>query len=238
MDKKIVVWLKKQVKQAKSRGVVLGLSGGLDSCVSAVLASKALGKNRVLALLLPCHSDKNDLKHALLVSRKFGIKTKVIDLTGIYDSLLKVLPAADRMTRANLRPRLRMMVLYYFARKFNYLVCGTSNKSELMTGYFTKHGDGASDVLPIGNLVKSEVRALARELGIPAIIISKPPTAGLWSGQTDESDMGITYPELDDILLRLEKSRKQVLPGSKVNKVKKLIDNSEHKRQKPAVCGI
>jgi NAD+ synthase len=131
-----------------------------------------------------------------------------------------------------------MMVLYYFARKLNYLVCGTSNKSELMTGYFTKHGDGASDILPIGDLVKSEVRALAQELEIPEEVIAKPPTAGLWSGQTDEADLGITYPELDDILLRLEKGKKQILTSAKVDRVKKLIDNSEHKRRKPAVCRI
>lgn len=234
----IIKWVRKQVTIAKAKGLVLGLSGGLDSCVAAVLASKALGKNRVLGLILPCHSHKNDLKHARLVSRKFGIKTKVIDLSGIYDALLKALPVADRMTRANLRPRLRMIVLYYFARKLNYLVCGTSNKSELMTGYFTKHGDGASDILPIGGLVKSQVRALARELDMPGVIIAKPPTAGLWVGQTDEADLGITYPELDNILLCLEKGKKQVIASGKVNRVKKLIKYSEHKRQKPAVCRI
>ncbi|MDD5079593.1 MAG: NAD+ synthase [Candidatus Omnitrophica bacterium] len=238
MKIKIIKWIKKQVSLAKAGGLVLGLSGGLDSCVAAVLAIKALGKNRVLSLILPCHSHNNDLKHARMVSRKFGIKNKVIDLSGIYDSLLKALPAADRMTRVNLRPRLRMMVLYYFARKLKYLVCGTSNKSELMTGYFTKYGDGASDILPIGDLVKSRVKALARELGIPEAVIAKPPTAGLWDGQTDEADLGITYLELDDILLRLGKRRKQVIAGAKVNKVKRLIKNSEHKRHKPAVCRI
>jgi NAD+ synthase len=131
-----------------------------------------------------------------------------------------------------------MLLLYYFANKLNYLVCGTGNKSELMVGYFTKHGDGATDILPIGDLLKKEVRKLARRLGIPERIITKPPTAGLWPGQTDEGEMGITYPELDDILERMENRKSQVLSQDRVNKVKKMIKRSEHKRQGPKICYI
>ena len=148
------------------------------------------------------------------------------------------MPKASNLAKANLKPRLRMLVLYYFANKLNYLVCGTGNKSEIMAGYFTKHGDGATDILPIGDLLKKEVRKLAKELGIPEHIITKPPTAGLWPGQTDEGEMGITYPELDDILERLENKRKQVLPKKKVDKVKEMIKSSEHKRQGPKICYI
>jgi NAD+ synthase len=238
MRKKIVLWIKTQVRAAKSKGVVLGLSGGLDSCVVAALAKEALGTQKVLGLLLPCHSQKMDGRDARVFAGKFGIKTKEIDLTGVYDGLIKVLPAADRMTKANLRPRLRMIVLYYFARKLNYLVCGTSNKSELMAGYFTKFGDGASDILPIGDLFKTQVRKLAVELKIPQPVIAKPPTAGLWPGQTDEKEMGITYPELDDILGRMEKAGKQVLPGAKVKRVKELVKSSQHKRCKPETFRI
>jgi NAD+ synthase len=238
MRKKIILWIKNQVKQAKAKGLVLGLSGGLDSCASAALAKEALGQERVLALLLPCHSQKVDLADAKYFARKFRIKTRAIDLTKVYDGLVNILPPADRMTQANIRPRLRMLVLYYFARKLNYLVCGTSNKSEIMAGYFTKHGDGAADILPIAGLLKSQVRELARELRIPEAIIAKAPTAGLWPGQTDEGEMGITYPELDDILSRLEKKKTQVLPGAKVKKVKQMIACSAHKRQRPALCRI
>lgn len=226
------------MKTAKAKGVVLGLSGGLDSCVVAVLAKQALGKDKVLALLMPCHSHKSDLEDAVAFAHKFGIKTRVVDLTKSYDGLVKSLPVADRMTLANIRPRLRMIVLYYFARKLKFLVCGTSNKSEIMAGYFTKYGDGASDIIPLGDLYKTQVRKLAKELKIPQAIIDKPPTAGLWPGQTDEGEMGITYANLDDILVRIEKKKKQILPKVKVDKVKKMIQLSEHKRQKPAVCRI
>ncbi len=238
MRKKIIVWFKRKIRNAKAKGVVIGLSGGLDSCVTSALAKEALGKNKVLGLLLPCHSQKQDLADAKLFARKFGIKTKIIDLSDVYDILVKVLPSADRMTKANLRPRLRMLVLYYFARKLNYLVCGTSNKSELMAGYFTKFGDGASDVLPIGELLKTQVRKLAEELKIPQEIIAKPPTAGLWPGQTDESEMGITYDELDNILERRQSRQKQILSLSKVKLVENLIRLSEHKRQKPTVFNL
>jgi NAD+ synthase len=131
-----------------------------------------------------------------------------------------------------------MIVLYYFAKKLNYLVCGTSNKSELMAGYFTKYGDGGSDIVPLGDLYKTQVRKLATELKIPEKIITKPPTAGLWPGQTDEGEMGITYPELDDILNRLEKKKKQILPKAKVDRVKQMVESSSHKRQPPAICKI
>jgi len=238
MKNRIIDWIKKQIKQSKAKGIVLGLSGGKDSSVVACLAKEAVGKDKVLALILPCHSQIQDLEDAELVAQKLGIKTKVVDLTNIYDNLIKILPQAKGMARANLKPRLRMLVFYYFANKLNYLVCGTGNKSEISTGYFTKHGDGATDILPIGDLLKREVRELAQELGIPEHIITKPPTAGLWPGQTDEGEMGITYPELDDILGRIENKRRQILSKEKVNKVKDMIKRSEHKRQGPRICYI
>lgn len=238
MKNKIINWIREQVKQAEAHGIVLGLSGGLDSCVAAFLARQALGKNRVLGLILPCHSQRSDLDDAKLFARKFGIKTKTVDISAIFDSLIRILPPADRLTKANIRPRLRMLVLYYFARKLNYLVCGTSNKSEIEAGYFTKYGDGASDIVPLGDLFKTQVKKLARDLGIPEKIIHKPPTAGLWPGQTDEIEMGITYQELDDILGCWETNKKQVLPRNKVNKVKEMVRRSEHKRQGPKICYI
>ena len=236
MKNRIVNWIRKQLKDAGAKGIVMGLSGGVDSAVVAALSKEAVGRNRVLALLMPCQSQKQDSEDARLVAKKLGIKTKRIDLSNIYDNLVKILPKSGGVALANIKPRLRMLTLYYFANKLNYLVCGTGNKSELMVGYFTKHGDGATDILPIGNLLKKQVRALARELGIPENIITKKPSAGLWPGQTDEGEMGITYPELDDILERIGKNKKQVLPKAKVNKVKEMIKRSEHKRQGPRIC--
>jgi NAD+ synthase len=147
-----------------------------------------------------------------------------------YKCLRRILPPADRKAKGNLKARLRMLVIYYFANKFNYLVAGTGNKSELLMGYFTKYGDGAVDFLPLGGLLKREVRLLAEAAGIPSRIINKPPTAGLWQGQTDESEMGISYKELDDILFNLERGRKPKTSVRNLSKVKALIKTSEHKR--------
>lgn len=216
----------------------MGLSGGIDSSVVAALAKEAVGKDKVLALFLPCHSQPRDLEDAEFAAEKLGIKSRLIDLTPIYDKLLKAMPPANKLALANLKPRMRMLTLYYFANNLNYLVCGTGNKSEILCGYFTKYGDGATDILPIGDLLKKDVRKLARELKIPEQIVIKPPTAGLWPEQTDEDEMGITYPELDGILERLEKKKKQAAALKKVAKVKAMIKRSEHKRQGPRICYI
>jgi NAD+ synthase len=235
MRQKIANWIKKEVKQAGAKGIVLGLSGGVDSSVVAALAKEAMGRKRLLALILPCHSSIQDLQDARFIANKFDINTKTIDLSKIYDNLIKILPKGGDLAYANLKPRLRMLVLYYLANKLNYLVCGTGNKSEIAVGYFTKHGDGATDILPIGGLLKRQVRMLAKELGIPKPIIAKPPTAGLWQGQTDESEMGITYPELDDILDRIDKKKRQMSSKDKVNRVKEMIRRSKHKREGPKI---
>jgi NAD+ synthase len=238
MKKKIVTWIKKKVKSARARGIVLGLSGGLDSAVVAELSLQAVGRENVLALILPCNSIREDLKDAKLVVKALKLKAKNIDLTKVYELFIKLLPSAGILAKANLKPRLRMTALYYFANKFNYLVCGTSNKSEVSIGYFTKFGDGGADILPLAGLLKSQVRDLARELNIPKRIISKAPSAGLWRGQTDEAELGLTYNELDDILMRLEKGLKQLSSLDKVRKVKSLILHSAHKRGNAAVFRI
>lgn len=238
MKDKIINWIKKQVRLAGAKGIVIGLSGGIDSSVAAALARGAIGKERILGLILPCHSQRKDLEDARFIARKLGINSKTVDLSGLYDQLIGILPQGGSIARANIKPRLRMLVLYYFANRLNYLVCGTGNKSELMMGYFTKYGDGGTDILPIGDLLKREVKGLAGELEIPARIISKPPSAGLWSGQTDEAEMGITYYELDEILARMEAGRRQVAGSEKINKVKMALKGSRHKRECPKICYI
>ncbi len=238
MKPKIVKWIRGRIKEARAKGVVLGLSGGLDSSVVAALAKEAVGKKRLLALIMPCGSSPADLRDARVIAKRLGIKTKLVDLSKIYGDFLKILPAAGKLAVYNLKPRLRMITLYYFANKLNYLVCGTGNKSELMTGYFTKFGDGGVDMLPLGGLLKTQVKKLAEELKIPRRIIEKAPSAGLWQGQTDEGEMGISYCELDDILERMEKNEKQILSKNKIDKVKAVIKGSGHKRQGPRICYI
>lgn len=226
--KRLAIWLKRKVKEAHRRGAVVGISGGVDSAVTARLCQKALGKN-VLGLILPCHSSPADSVDARLIARMFKIKTKSIDLTKVFNTLGAVLPRANPKARANIKPRLRMLVLYYFANKLNYLVVGTDNKTEFMTGYFTKYGDGGVDLLPLGGLLKSEVSSLAHYLGIPPQIIDKPPSAGLWPGQTDEGELGISYPKLDAVLR--SGATKDLL-------VKRLIQSSAHKRELPKIFPV
>lgn len=204
--KKLISWLKQQVKQAKAKGVVFGLSGGIDSSVVAALCKKAFPKNH-LALILPCFSLQQDLDDANLVVEKFKLKAQVVDLSSVFlkfCDILKADPKSKELSAVNIKPRLRMITLYHFANKLNYLVVGTGNKSELTMGYFTKYGDGGVDLLPLGDFTKTEVREVAKLLGIPERIINKPPSAGLWEGQTDESEMGITYEQLDKIINYIE----------------------------------
>jgi len=238
MKNKIVSWIRGRVKLSGAKGIVMGLSGGIDSAVVAALCKDGVGRNNLLVLFMPCNSNPQDLRDAKLVAAKLGLKSKLVDLSSVYNNFLKILPSAGGLARGNLKPRLRMNTLYYFANKLNYLVCGTGNKSELMVGYFTKYGDGGVDILPIADLFKRQVRKLAEELKIPQGIITKPPTAGLWQGQTDEGEMGITYNELDDILDKFCNNKKQTASSIKVNKIKRMYRSSEHKRKGAEICHI
>jgi NAD+ synthase len=234
---RISTWIRERVEEARARGVVLGMSGGIDSSVAAVLAKKALGDG-VLGLIMPCHSDPTGEEHARLVAAEFGIETEYVDLTPVFNCLLETLPPRDRVAVGNLKPRLRMAVLYYFANSRNYLVAGTGNKSELACGYFTKYGDGGVDILPLGDLLKTQVRELARELGIPEEIIVKPPSAGLWEGQTDEGEMGISYEELDKVLMAIESGDASECNQEVLARVKAMVACSQHKRDPIPICEL
>ncbi len=233
MKERIISWIRDEVEAANAAGAVFGLSGGLDSSVVAILCRDALGDS-TLALILPCDSAKEDVSDAILVAQKFNIKTKTIDLTNLYESLLKILPEGEILARANLKPRLRMTTLYYFANTLNYLVVGTGNRSEIEVGYFTKHGDGATDILPLGGLYKTQVRELAEELGVPEEILEKPPSAGLWENQTDEGELGISYESLDSILSSLETGEEPAgFRPEEIQLVRNMAARSEHKRKPP-----
>jgi NAD+ synthase len=236
-------WLRRQVMAADSRGIVVGLSGGVDSAVVSRVAQMATD-GAVIGVIMPAHSDPRDEADARLVAEHFQIPTVTVDLSSPYDALLDgvhralaalpdsgapVSDGAHRMALANVKPRLRMTTLYFVANRLNYLVAGTGNRSEIAIGYYTKYGDGGVDVLPLASLVKSQVRALARDLGVPTRIIDKSPSAGLWLGQTDEGEMGFAYAELERYL----NEGPDGLAPALVRKIEGLVLASEHKRHLP-----
>lgn len=229
LSAQIVQWIREQVEKAGRKGVVVGLSGGIDSALTAVLAKKALGRH-VLGLILPCASHPQDERLARKLAKKFKIKVKKINLRGIYERFKDLYPASTPLAKANLKPRLRMMALYYLANSLGYLVVGTGNKSELMIGYFTKHGDGGCDILPLGDLLKTEVRRLARELKIPGEIIKRAPTAGLWDGQTDEGEIGMSYHDLDRCLSSMGGKCSAKVKTPFLTKIESMVKESRHKR--------
>ncbi len=231
LAEKISDWIRQQVTAAGKKGVVVGLSGGIDSAVVGVLAKKAMRDN-VIGLILPCGNDAMDEELAAKLADRFRIKTQTADLYDIYTRLCAHFTGGTAVARANLKPRLRMMALYYFANTLDYLVAGTGNKSELIIGYFTKYGDGGCDILPLAGLLKTEVRKLAKDLHIPGEIIKRPPSAGLWEGQTDEDEIGISYKELDSCLIALEKGKRTDSKNRNLAKVKLMVKNSQHKRKK------
>jgi len=241
---RLAAWMRERITEAGAQGLVVGLSGGIDSAVVARLSQLA-APGAVVGVLMPCHSDASDERDAAAVAKHFSLPTVRVDLAPAYDTLtasaktaLQALPATlgrahppddprSRVPLANIKPRLRMTTLYFIANTLNFLVAGTGNKSELSIGYFTKYGDGGVDILPLANLVKSQVRALARELNVPQAIIDRTPSAGLWLGQTDESEMGFTYDELERYL---NNGAQGVAPALAM-KIERLVRASEHKRR-------
>lgn len=234
----IVDFIKDYVTRVGVKGVVLGISGGIDSSLVAALACKAIGPEKVLGIMLPvdAEKDKQNVSDARELAESLGMKHELFELkeaVSTYDSL-----SLDKVAQGNLTARLRMVTWYARANQENRLVLGTGNKTELMIGYFTKYGDGGTDILPIGDLYKANVWDLSTHIGIPEGIVKKAPSAGLWPGQTDEGEIGVTYRELDSILfLHLEKGLKKKeiiswgIEEKKVSKVLKLIRQSEHKRK-------
>jgi len=232
------------VRESGREGVILGLSGGIDSALVAKLCADAMGPGRVLALALPDGKGGRDLKDARKFANAIGIEFRIVNIGPIASAMEKRLKAseADAVARGNLRARARMTVLYYGANTENRVVMGTGNKSEILTGYATKFGDAGADFLPIGDLYKTQVREMAAHLGLPNEIVDKTPTAGLWPGQTDEGELGITYDELDRVLLGIELqmepeaiAEKAGVPLDRVRHVETLVASSVHKRKMPLI---
>ena len=238
-------FLSHHLEQSGRTGVVLGMSGGLDSSIVARLCADALGPSKVLGLMMFDElTDRRDVRDARSQAKNLGITLREIDIVPMSESFrraLKIRPS-QRTALGNVKARCRMIVLYDVAALENRLVIGTGNKSELLTGYFTKFGDGGADFMPLGDLYKAQVREMARHLGIPRRILTKVPTAGLWKGQTDEDELGLPYSDLDRILLGLELqldeediARKTGLGLNRVRKVERLVASSVHKRKMPLI---
>jgi len=234
LSHRIATWLSEYAVGAEANGFAIGLSGGVDSATAAALAARAVGPQRVLAALMPCHSQPDDALLGQLVADAFSIPTVTVDLTAAFDALIAACPPSDRrMPASNVKPRLRMITLYYLAQANNYLVLGSGNRTEIAVGYFTKHGDGGVDLLPLGDLSKTQVWDLAREMGVPSAVVERLPSAGLWPGQTDEGEMGITYRELDRVLAAIETGDTSDITPATLDKVRGMVARSAHKRALP-----
>ncbi|MFH1536578.1 MAG: NAD+ synthase [Patescibacteria group bacterium] len=238
IEKKIIKFIKQKVG---NKTAIIGLSGGIDSSLVAYLCVKALGKKKVYGISTPSASNiKEDTDYARLVAKNLKIKHSVVDIESIIKSFeTKGKFFKKKLPRANLTARIRMCCLYGKANEIDGVVIGTGNKSELKIGYFTKHGDGATDILPLGDLYKTEERGLAKYMRLPDEIINKPPSPGLWPGQKDEDELGITYELLDQILEAID-SKKSLAKFSKnkVKLVKNRVEKNEHKVDLPPICKL
>ena len=237
-------FIKTYVHNAGLKGVVIGLSGGLDSAVVSVLCKRALGRDNVTCIFLPDDSTPvEDIRHKDVLVKKFDLVCKEKNITHLVEEIRRsCIVEPDKVALGNIKARVRMILLFEYANMTRSLVCGTSNKSEMLIGYFTKYGDGGVDIQPLADLYKTQVFQLARFLNIPEDIVKKPPTAGLWKGQTDEKEIGLNYETLDKILYGLELkmdvdeiSKELGIDKKIVEKVKRRRVLSQHKRRMPLI---
>jgi len=250
VETKIGRFIRDYIEKSGAKGIVLGLSGGLDSSTAAALSALAVGGDKVLGLLLPEKETYNiqDVKHAKLVAEKFGLKTEMIDITTALKAFYNTIPVfetADKLCKGNIKARTRMIYLYYYANKLSLIVCGSSDKSETMIGYFTKWGDVAADISPLMDLYKTQVRKLAQRIGVPKEILAKPASPALWPGQLAEEELGVKYETLDLILYGLEHFMKTEEIAQQLGIKKSLVDKiksrwlvMEHKRRMPLTIKV
>jgi NAD+ synthase len=242
----LVAFIRDEVRKVGIERVVVGLSGGVDSSVSAVLAAEALGPQNVLGIEMPYKtSSAESLQHADAVAAVCGIGTLRVEITPQIDAYFERFPDADNMRRGNKMARERMTILYDHSARWKALVLGTSNKTELLLGYGTLHGDMASALNPIGDLYKTQVWALAREIGVPGEIVDKKPSADLWIGQTDEAEMGFTYADVDALLYQMvdqRSGRDDLLAAgfaeAFLDRVSSMVRNSQFKRRLPVIAKV
>ncbi|MFW6131995.1 MAG: NAD+ synthase [Candidatus Aminicenantaceae bacterium] len=243
VEKILTSFIKEELTKFNFKKGLLGLSGGLDSTLCAYFSVKAMGKQNIIGLILPYKETfKKDTEDAKEIAKKLGIEYKIIDISPMIDLYYQNHPNPDKNARGNKMARERMSILYEFSSQYKAMVLGTSNKTELLIGYGTIHGDMACGINPLGDLYKTQIRQLAQYMGIPDKIVNKKPTAGLWSGQSDEQEIGLEYEELDSILYQLADKRRSkdeiISLGYKKESVEKiihLVKTSEFKRKLPPI---
>ncbi|MFH1257771.1 MAG: NAD+ synthase [Candidatus Micrarchaeota archaeon] len=240
-EQQLVSSIRKYFHGAGKKKAVIGISGGVDSALVCYLACKALGPQNVFAYHLPYVQNERDGRDAENLAKMLGANFKQIDIRRAVDTLTDTYKPSTRIASGNIRVRARMMALFTFAHMHEGLVIGTGNRTELLLGYFTKFGDGGCDVLPIGNYYKTQVWEMAKLSGLPEHIINKVPSAGMWEGQTDEKEIGVTYSEIDKILcahfdLKLGWDKlENYFKAEKVQRIAELNGKSGHKRSMPQI---
>ena len=250
ISEQVVDFILESMNASGLNGVIIAVSGGIDSAVLLGLAVKALGSDRVMAVTIPERdiTPNRDITDVIQLTRQFNVTCDTVDITNIIQNFEKSLPDyeySDQVTKGNIKPRIRMIVSYYYANKLNAMVIGSSNKTEYITGYFTKYGDGGVDLMPLTSLYKCQIRQLAEYLKLPRNIIDKAPSAGLWPDQTDEGEIGLDYDSLDLIIYGSEQgmssneiSKELNLDISKVEGVLNRIKRNEHKRHLPLILRL
>ncbi|MGL4980933.1 MAG: NAD+ synthase [Fusobacteriaceae bacterium] len=246
VEKILVNFIKEEVEKTGFKKVVLGLSGGIDSAIVAYIASKALGPENVMGIMMPYKlSSKESLEHARLVIESLEIKSKMVEITPMVDAYFALEPEISNLRMGNKMARERMSILFDYSAKEGALVLGTSNKTEILLGYSTQFGDSASAINPIGDLYKTHVWELSKYMGVPKELIEKKPSADLWEGQTDEGELGFSYLLADEILYRIVDERKSAdeveMEGySKeiIDKIQNKIKFSQYKRKLPIIAKI
>jgi len=242
----LCTFLRDELQRAGKRAYVVGLSGGVDSATAAYLAVRAVGKEHVVAIIMPYRTGSaSSIEDARSVTKKLRIQSVIVDISPMVDSYFEQFPEADKIRRGNAMARARMIVLYDQSVVYDALVLGTGNKTERLLGYTTLWGDMACAVNPLGDLYKTQVRQLARALGVPASIIEKPPSADLWPGQTDEGELGVAYADVDRLLYYMyheqcgdDKMRALGFSSELIGHIRRTVRRSAYKRRMPRIAKL
>jgi len=246
----VTEFIRSQIEKSGLKGAIVSLSGGIDSSLVLALTVEALGPERVTGVTMPERdvTSESDITDVMQLCATYDVTCDTVEITQILRVMRDALPRhnpKDRVSLGNLKARTRMVVAYHYANSLGHMVVGSSNKTELLAGYFTKYGDGGVDLMPIAGLYKTQVRQLSRHLRLPESIISKPPSAGLWPGQTDEGELGITYELLDLVLYGMEMgmespeiARELKVEGGLVEMVLNRVRSTEHKRRLPLILRL